>query len=54
MNWELYFSSIKTEADFKLLLSTGMAWELFPDLPDNWKEHEKLYAEWRDGCWATK
>lgn len=51
MNWKLYFDTIKTKEDYDKLISTGMAWEVFPILPNSFEEGQEFYKEWK---WANE
>lgn len=40
-----YFELVKTKEDYLLLVSSGMAWELEPNLPNSWEEHLNMIKE---------
>lgn len=37
-----YFELVKVEEDLARLISTGMAWEVEPNLPNTWQEHLEM------------
>lgn len=43
-----WIGNIVNKSQYKILLSTGMAWVLFPDLPGSWEECEEILKEKED------
>ena len=43
-----WVGNIVNKSQYKILLSTGMAWVLFPDLPESWEACEKVLKEKED------
>jgi len=39
---KVYFEEVKTIENYKSMKATGMAWEVEPNFPGSWKEHEIL------------
>lgn len=42
-----WWNFIKDEESYLMLVSSGMAWEFFPELPGSWKECEDELKESR-------
>lgn len=43
-----WIGNIVNKSQYKILVSTGMAWVLFPDLPESWEACEKILKEKED------
>lgn len=39
---EKYFVSVQTKEEYYYFLSTGMLWELEPNAPQSWEEHQEM------------